>query len=110
MLNGATQRSLTDPFDTTSPPIPIGPHWMIVWPFDAKAAGLSTVMRDAGAMVLFAGTPYAHLHICGSPWESYRAYKREGLRSYPTSSPHVFIPRLQVEITGRKRRYLRDGS
>jgi hypothetical protein len=45
MLNGATQRSFTDPFDTTSPPIPIGPHWMILWPFDAKAAGLSTVMR-----------------------------------------------------------------
>jgi len=69
MLNGATQHSFTDPFDRTSPPIPIGPHWMILWPFDAKAAGLSTVMRDAGAMVMFAGTPYAHLHICGSPWE-----------------------------------------
>ena len=69
MLNGATQRSFTDPFDTTSAPIPIGPHWMILWPFDAKAAGLSTVMRDAGTMVMFAGTPYAHLHVCGSPWE-----------------------------------------
>jgi hypothetical protein len=69
MLNGATQRSFTDPFDTTSPPIPIGPHWMILWPFDAKAAGLSTIMRDGGTMVMFAGTPYAHLHICGSPWE-----------------------------------------
>lgn len=69
MLNGATQRSFTDPFDTTSPPIVIGPHWMILWPFDAKAAGLSTVMRDAGTMVMFAGTPYAHLHVCGSPWE-----------------------------------------
>ena len=69
MLNGATQRSYTDPFDTTSPAIPVGPHWMILWPFDAKAAGLSTVMRDAGTMVMFAGTPYAHLHICGSPWE-----------------------------------------
>jgi hypothetical protein len=68
MLNGATQRSLTDPFDTTSPPIPIGPHWMILWPFDAKAAGLSTVMRDSGTMVMFAGTPHPHLHICGSPW------------------------------------------
>ena len=69
MLNGATQHSYTDPFDTTSPAIPIGPHWMILWPFDAKAAGLSTVMRDAGTMVMFAGTPYAHLHVCGSPWE-----------------------------------------
>jgi hypothetical protein len=69
MLNGATQRSYTDPFDTTSPAIPIGSHWMLLWPFDAKAAGLSTVMRDAGTMVMFAGTPYAHLHICGSPWD-----------------------------------------
>jgi hypothetical protein len=69
MLNGATQRSFTDPFDATSPAIPIGPHWMVLWPFDAKAAGLSTVMRDAGTMVMFAGTPYAHLHICGSPWD-----------------------------------------
>ena len=40
MLNGAIQRSFTDPFDTTSPPIPIGPHWMVLWPFEAKAAGL----------------------------------------------------------------------
>jgi hypothetical protein len=69
MLNGALQRSYTDPFDRTSPAIPIGPHWMIIWPFDAKAAGLPTVMRDAGTLVMFAGTPYAHLHICGSPWD-----------------------------------------
>jgi hypothetical protein len=68
MLNGALQHSYTDPFDRTSPPIPIGPHWMIIWPFDAKAAGLSAVMRDAGTMVMFNGTPYAHLHVCGSPW------------------------------------------
>jgi hypothetical protein len=69
MLNGALQRSYTDPFDRTSPAIPIGPHWMIIWPFDAAAAGLPTVMRDAGTMVMFAGSPYAHLHICGSPWD-----------------------------------------
>jgi hypothetical protein len=69
MLNGATQRSYTDPFDRTSPAIPIGPHWMIIWPFDPKAAGLPTVMRDAGTLVMFAGTPYAHLHVCGSPWD-----------------------------------------
>lgn len=69
MLNGATQRSYTDPFDRTSPAIPIGPHWMVLWPFDARVAGLPTVMRDAGTLVMFAGTPYAHLHICGSPWD-----------------------------------------
>jgi hypothetical protein len=60
MLNGATQRSYSDPFDRTSPAMPIGPHWMIMWPFDAKAAGLPTVMRDAGTLAMFAGTPYAH--------------------------------------------------
>jgi hypothetical protein len=32
-------------------------------------------MRDAGTMVMFAGTPYAHLHICGSPWEG-NEYRR----------------------------------
>jgi len=69
MLNGALQHSYADPFDRTSPAIAIGPHWMILWPFDAKAAGLPTVMRDAGTMVMFAGTPYAHLHVCGSPWD-----------------------------------------
>ena len=41
MLNGATQHSYTDPFDRTSPAIPIGPHWMILWPFDAKARRLA---------------------------------------------------------------------
>jgi hypothetical protein len=69
MLNGALKRSYTDPFDRTSPAIPIGPHWMIISPFDAKIAGLPTVMRDAGTLVMFAGTPYAHLHVCGSPWD-----------------------------------------
>ena len=29
MLCGAYQHSYTDPFDRTSPPIPIGPHWKI---------------------------------------------------------------------------------
>jgi hypothetical protein len=69
MLCGATQRSNTDPADKTSPAIPIGPHWMITWPFDAAANGLPTTVRDKGAWVMFAGTPYAYLHICGSPWE-----------------------------------------
>ena len=90
MLNGATQHSYTDPFDTTSPAIPIGPHWMILWPFDAKAAGIGTVMRDAGAMVMFAGTPYAHLHICGSPWdgnEYHRGDRADWTMSYSRPLP-----------------------
>ncbi len=69
MLCGATQRSNTDPFDTTSPAIPIGPHWMILWPFEAALYGLPTTLRDKGAWMMFADTPYAYLHICGSPWE-----------------------------------------
>jgi hypothetical protein len=39
MLAGATQRSDSDPRDTTSMPIEIGPHWMIMWPFDPKTTG-----------------------------------------------------------------------
>jgi len=69
MLCGATQHSNDTPFDHTSPAIPIGPHWMILWPFDAKHCGLSTTVRDAGAWIMFAGTPYAYLHICGTPWD-----------------------------------------
>ena len=30
--------------------------------------GSMTVLHP-GTMVMFAGTPYAHLHICGSPWD-----------------------------------------
>jgi hypothetical protein len=69
MLCGATQRSNTNPADKTSPAIPIGPHWMITWPFDAAANGLPITVRDRGAWVMFAGTQYAYLHVCGSPWE-----------------------------------------
>jgi hypothetical protein len=68
MLCGATQHSNTDALDKTSPAIPIGPHWMIMWPFDAKTCGLPTTVRDAGAWVMFNETPYAYLHICGTPW------------------------------------------
>ena len=68
MLCGATQHSNTTPHDRTSPAIPIGPHWMILWPFDADHCGLPTTVRDAGAWIMFAGTPYAYLHVCGTPW------------------------------------------
>ena len=68
MLCGATQHSNTDPFDRTSSPIPIGPHWMIIWPYDSKRDGIPSDVRDSGAWVMFDGTPYAYLHICGTPW------------------------------------------
>jgi len=61
MLAGATQRSDSDPDDTSSPPIPVGPHWMIMWPFDARATGLPTTHRDTGAYIMWAGSrSYAH--------------------------------------------------
>lgn len=69
MLCGATQRSNSDPTDRTSTAIPIGPHWMITWPFNAVANGLPTTVRDRGAWVMFVGTPYEYLHVCGDPWD-----------------------------------------
>jgi hypothetical protein len=67
MLAGATQRSDSDPNDMTSMPIDVGPHWMIMWPFDPKIAGLPTTHRATGAYIMWAGSPYAHLHIMGRP-------------------------------------------
>lgn len=67
MLAGATQRSDSDPYDRTSPAITVGPHWMIMWPFDPKATGLPATHRDTGAYIMWAGTPWAHLHVMGRP-------------------------------------------
>ncbi len=67
MLAGATQRSDSDPYDTTSEPIAIGPHWMIMWPFDPQATGLPDRHKPTGAYIMWAGTPYAHLHVMGRP-------------------------------------------
>jgi hypothetical protein len=67
MLAGATQRSDSDPNDTTSMPIEIGPHWMIMWPFDPKTTGLPTTHKPTGAYIMWAGSPYAHVHIMGRP-------------------------------------------
>ena len=67
MLAGATQRSDSDPNDSTSMPIEIGPHWMIMWPFDPNTTGLPTTHKPTGAYIMWAGSPYAHLHIMGRP-------------------------------------------
>lgn len=67
MLAGATQRSDTDPSDTTSMPIDVGPHWMIMWPFDPVTTGLPTKHKATGAYIMWAGSPYAHLHVMGRP-------------------------------------------
>ena len=60
-------RSDTDPFDKTSPPIQVGPHWMIMWPFDPKATGLPVTHRQTGAYIMWSGSPYAHVHVMGRP-------------------------------------------
>ena len=67
MLAGATQRSDSDPNDMTSMPIEVGPHWMIMWPFDPKTTGLPTTHKPTGAYIMFAGSAYAHVHIMGRP-------------------------------------------
>lgn len=40
MLAGATQRSVTDPNDNTSPSLAIAPHWMIMMRFNPKTFGI----------------------------------------------------------------------
>ena len=67
MLAGATARSASDSTGETSPPVTVGPHWMILWPFDPATTGLSATRKDTGAYIMLAGTPYAHLHITGNP-------------------------------------------
>jgi hypothetical protein len=67
MLAGATQRSISDPDDKTSTPLAVGPHWMIMMPFDTKATGLPITYADTGAYIMWAGTHSAHLHIMGRP-------------------------------------------
>lgn len=67
MLAGAEQRSDSDPNDKTSPPIKIGPHWMIMWPFDPKTTGLPTHHKPTRSYIMWAGTPYAHVHVMGRP-------------------------------------------
>jgi len=67
MLAGATQRSDSDPYDKTSPAITVGPHWMIMWPFDPKTTGLPTTHKSTGAYIMWAGSPYAHVHVMGRP-------------------------------------------
>jgi hypothetical protein len=57
----------SDPHDMTSIPIEVGPHWMIMWPFDPKTTGLPTTHKPTGAYIMWAGSPYAHLHVMGRP-------------------------------------------
>jgi hypothetical protein len=47
---------------------PVVHHDVVGLPYDAARDGLPNTVRDAGAWVMFDGTPYAYLHICGTPW------------------------------------------
>jgi hypothetical protein len=67
MLAGATQRSVTDPDDKTSPSLAIAPHWMIMTKFDPKTTGIPEAYSDVGAYAMWAGARSGHLHINGTP-------------------------------------------
>jgi hypothetical protein len=43
------------------------PHWMIMWPFDAKTTMLPTAPNPSGVYVMFDGTPYAHVMVYQDP-------------------------------------------
>src|SRR5437660_4485407 len=67
MLAGATQRSDSDTYDKTSEAITVGPHWMIMWPFDPKTTGLPTTDKPTGGHVRWTGEREAYLHVMGRP-------------------------------------------
>lgn len=67
MLAGATQRSISDPDDKTSPSLSIGPHWMIMMKFDPKTTGIPETYSDTGAYVMWSGSRMGHMHIMGVP-------------------------------------------
>jgi hypothetical protein len=68
MLAGGTDFSTTDPWAKTGKQVyRYPPHWMLMWPFDPKASGLSSKFSTTGTWVMYAGTPYAHLMIMQKP-------------------------------------------
>jgi len=68
MLQGGSDISATDPFATkTDHFVESPPHYMIMWPYDAKSTGFSTSPKKTGTWIMWAGTPYAHLMINGNP-------------------------------------------
>ena len=67
MLAGATQRSISDPDDKTSPALASGPHWMIMMPFDPKTTGIPETYSDTGAYLMWSGSRIGHMHVMGIP-------------------------------------------
>jgi hypothetical protein len=68
MLQGGSDISATDPWATkTDKFIESPPHYMIMWPFDAKTTGLPTTPSKTGTWIMWADTPYAHLMVNQNP-------------------------------------------
>jgi hypothetical protein len=68
MLQGGSDISATNPYATTTEHfIESPPHFMIMWPYDAKSTGFSTTPKKTGTWIMWAGTPYAHLMINQKP-------------------------------------------
>ena len=68
MLEGGSDISATNPFaKTTDHYISSPPHFMIMWPYDAKSTGFATTPKKTGSWIMWAGTPYAHLMVNQTP-------------------------------------------
>jgi hypothetical protein len=63
MLAGGSDWSATDPWATSGTPHKWPPGWLIVWPFDPETTGLPDTPNSAGAWIMWARTPYAHLML-----------------------------------------------
>jgi hypothetical protein len=60
-LQGGSDLGATDPFVTNTDHYISSPaHFMVVWPYDAKASGFSTTPKSIGPEIMWAGTPHAH--------------------------------------------------
>jgi hypothetical protein len=68
MLMGGSDISATDPWQTTTETyVSSPPHWMLLWPVDAKTSGLATTPKKNVTWIMWAGTPYSHLMINQKP-------------------------------------------
>jgi hypothetical protein len=68
MLQGGSDISATNPFATTTDHyVSSPPHFMIMWPYDAKSTGFATTPKKTGSWIMWAGTPYAHLMVNQTP-------------------------------------------
>lgn len=67
MLAGSTDWSATDPWANSGTPQKWPPGWLIAWPFDPKATGLTDKPNSTRAWIMWARTPYAHLMLHEKP-------------------------------------------